>query len=67
MPNNFQRVGLTAPNYNWFDMNHPVLTSFDIGRLVPKCFKVYAGDRVKIGLEHLIRFQQMYSPVLPPR
>lgn len=63
MANVFQRVELTAPQYNWFDMNHPVLTSFDIGRLVPKAFKVYAGDRVKIGMEHLIRFQQMYAPV----
>lgn len=63
MSNSFQRVGLTAPRFNWFDMNHPVLTSFDIGRLVPKCFNVYAGDRVKIGMEHLIRFQQMYAPV----
>lgn len=63
MSNSFQRVGLTAPSFNWFDMNHPVLTSFDIGRLVPKCFNVYPGDRVKIGMEHLIRFQQMYAPV----
>lgn len=63
MSNVFQRVGLTAPKYNWFDMNHPCLTSFDIGKLVPKCFEVFAGDRVKIGMEHLIRFQQMYAPV----
>lgn len=64
MANGFERVGLTAPKYNWFDMNHPVLTSFDIGRLVPaKCFEVFPGNRVKIGVEHLIRFQQMYAPV----
>lgn len=56
---------MAAVGSNLFDLNHDVKMSFNMGQLVPSCImEVMPGDKFKIGVEQMLRFQPLASPMM---
>lgn len=63
--NVFNSVQLSQPPMSTFDLSHDVKMSFGMGKLVPTCvMEVLPGDTVRIGVENMLRFAPLISPVM---
>ena len=61
----FDTILVNKPNKNAFDLSHERKMSMNMGDLVP-CFvqEVIPGDKFKVNMEHLIRFQPLLAPIM---
>lgn len=63
--NIFEKVKMTKPNRNIFDLSHDVKLSCNMGDLIPTMImECNPGDKVTIGCESLLRFAPLVSPVM---
>lgn len=63
--NIFQRTAMRKPKQSTFDLSHDHKTSFNMGELVPTTvMDVIPGDRITIGVENMLRFAPLVSPVM---
>lgn len=63
--NIFKKVMMSKVDTNRFDLSHDVKISFKMGQLIPTCcMEVIPGDRVKLGVENMLRFAPLISPVM---
>lgn len=61
----FDRVKLTKPRKNSFDLSHERKMTLNPGDLVP-CLvqEVIPGDKFRVRQEHLVRFQALMAPIM---
>lgn len=61
----FQTLPINRPKSNVFDLSHERKMSMNMGDLVP-CMvqEVIPGDKFRVTMEHLIRFQPLLSPMM---
>ena len=61
----FDRIKLTKPKSSVFDLSHEKKLSLNMGDLVPVFLQeTLPGDRFKVNMEHLIRFQPLLAPIM---
>ncbi len=61
----FKQVGTQKLGSNVFDLSHDIKTSFNMGQLIPTTvMDVIPGDKFKIGVENMMRFAPLVSPVM---
>lgn len=61
----FNKIKLTKPKRNSFDLSHERKMSLNMGNLVPCMLQeVIPGDEFRVRMEHLIRFQPLNSPLM---
>lgn len=61
----FQRIGKLRPSRNAFDLSYSKLGTCMFGELIPiMCDEVVPHDTIKLGVEAIIRFQPMITPIL---
>jgi len=61
----FKHVAVNKVGSNIFDLSHDIKTSFKMGQLVPTCaIDVIPGDKYKLGVENMMRFAPLVSPVM---
>ena len=61
----FDRIKLTKPKSSVFDLSHEKKLSLNMGDLVPIFLQeTLPGDRFKVNMEHLIRFQPLLAPIM---
>lgn len=62
--NYFNSVMVDRPKLNFFDLSHTHKTTANFGELTPVlCMEVLPSDRVKLGVDLLIKFQPLIAPV----
>lgn len=61
----FQTIPINRPKSNVFDLSHERKMSMNMGDLVP-CMvqEVIPGDKFRVTMEHLIRFQPLLAPMM---
>nr|QJB18773.1 MAG: major capsid protein [Microvirus sp.] len=61
----FQTIPINRPKSNVFDLSHERKMSMNMGDLVP-CLvqEVIPGDKFRVTMEHLIRFQPLLAPMM---
>lgn len=65
MANEFNSVQMARVKRSRFDLSHDIKLSFKMGQLVPSCLmEVIPGDTFKIGVENMMRFAPLISPVM---
>jgi len=63
--NIFNSIRLPRVGSNVFDLSHDVKMSFNMGCLVPTCcMDVVPGDKFTLGVENMLRFAPLISPVM---
>lgn len=61
----FSKVKLKKPKRSTFDLSHTVLSTLDMGELIPNlCLDVLPGDTISGNLESYTRFAPMLAPVM---
>ena len=61
----FDRIKLQKPKSSVFDLSHEKKLSLNMGDLVPVFIQeTLPGDKFKVNLEHLIRFQPLLAPIM---
>ena len=61
----FQNVSGLKPGRSVFNLSYAVLTSCDMGQLIPfMCDEMVPGDTFVVGEESVVRFQPMVTPIL---
>ena len=61
----FDRIKLSKPKSSVFDLSHEKKLSLNMGDLVPVFLQeTLPGDRFKVNMEHLIRFQPLLAPIM---
>lgn len=61
----FSTVKLKKPNTNAFDLSHQVLTTGNMGDLIPiYCQEVVPGDRFRVRSEIFCRLMPMLAPIM---
>lgn len=61
----FDRIKLTKPKSSVFDLSHERKLSLNMGDLVPVFLQeTLPGDKFKVNMEHLIRFQPLLAPIM---
>lgn len=65
MANQFTTIFNRLPKRNKFNLSFENKLTAPIGKLIPVCCQeVIPGDKFKLNLEHVIRFQPMVAPIL---
>lgn len=63
--NFFDKILLSTPSTNTFDLSKPNKLSFNMGELVPVLTQeVYPGDHFKINVEHLMKTAPLVFPTM---
>lgn len=63
--NIFNTVPMKKPDSNRFPLDHDVKLSFGMGKVVPTCImEVLPGDKFNIGVQNMLRFAPLVSPVM---
>lgn len=63
--NIFKSVMMPRIGSSTFDLSHDVKLSFNMGELIPTCvMDVVPGDKFKMGVENMLRFSPLVSPVM---
>lgn len=63
--NIFNTVAMNHVGSSRFNLSHDVKMSFKMGYLIPSCvIDVIPGDRFRMGVENLLRFAPLVSPVM---
>lgn len=61
----FRKVMMSKPPRSTFNLSHDVKMSFNMGDLIPTCaIDVLPGDFFEIGVENMMRFAPLVSPVM---
>jgi len=61
----FKEVAVSKPHRSRFDLSHDVKLSCDPGNLVPvNCMECLPGDEFTLGIQSLIRFSPLISPMM---
>lgn len=61
----FQRIGKLRPSRNAFDLSYSKIGTCRFGELIPiMCDEVVPHDTFHIGVESIIRFQPLITPIL---
>ena len=61
----FDRIKLTKPKSSVFDLSHERKLTLNMGELVPVFLQeTLPGDKFKVNMEHLIRFQPLLAPIM---
>jgi len=61
----FDKIRITKPKLNKFDLSHERKMSLDMGKLVPiLCQDIVPGDRVRMTAEILLRMTPMLAPIM---
>lgn len=65
MKNLFNSIKVRTPDRNFFDLTHTVLTTFQMGKLVPTmCMEALPGDSFTLGSDMLTRLAPMVNPTM---
>lgn len=65
MSNIFTSISSRKPKRHKFNLSHENKLTAPIGKLVPVlCEEILPGDKVKLDIEHLIKFQPMLHPIM---
>lgn len=63
--NIFNKVAFKKPTSSKFKLKHDIVTSFKMGQLIPTAvMEILPGDSVTIGVENMLRFSPLLSPMM---